>query len=144
MLDYVIKFLRPRSIEYVLNSFPIWRRLLSIQENYLEHTQCFWDFKILLRSHMPSLSFCFANMGKSAHFHIFCRFFFKKILPNVITFFKMILRDASNSIIGLIVDKFKVGVILSSKLVIFKAEYHFKYQHGIYHDKKCLTLVQFH
>ena len=56
----------------------------------------------------------------------------------------MILRDASNSIIGLIVDKFKVGVILSSKLVIFKAEYHFKYQHGIYHDKKCLTLVQFH
>ena len=49
----------------------------------------------------------------------------------------MILRDASNSIIGLILEKFKVGVILSSKLVIFKAEYHFKYQHGINHDKTC-------
>ena len=48
----------------------------------------------------------------------------------------MILRDASNSIIGLILEKFKVGVILSSKLVIFKAEYHFKYQYGINHDKK--------
>ena len=56
----------------------------------------------------------------------------------------MILRDASNSIIGLILEKFRVGVILSSKLVIFKAEYHFKYQHGINHDKKCLTLIQFH
>ena len=56
----------------------------------------------------------------------------------------MILRDASNSIIGLIPEKVKVGVILSSKLVIFKAEYHFKYQYGINHDKKCLTLIQFH
>ena len=30
-----------------------------------------------------------------------------------------------------------MGVILSSKLVIFKAEYHFKYQHGINLDKTC-------
>ena len=56
----------------------------------------------------------------------------------------MILNDASSSIVGLILEKFKVGVILSSKFVIFKAEYHFKYQHGINHDKKFLTFIQFH
>ena len=49
----------------------------------------------------------------------------------------MILQDSSNGIIGLILEKIKLGVILSSKLVIFEAEYHFKYQHGLNLDKTC-------